>query len=101
MGETWHVIRSCALALAALPLLAGCASDRASAMVACETFVNERVGAELEHRSPMDGAVVEGDGPYVVHSAYVEPLTRRTTSYTCTVEPAEDGWHLIDLTVSR
>lgn len=86
---------------AALPLLAGCSGEGGGAMVACEQFVDRRVGATLEHLSPMDGATVAGDGPYVVRSAFTAPGTRRRTAYVCTVERGEQEWRLLDLVTDR
>lgn len=89
--------------VAAAPLIAlfGCSTSEGGAMVACEKFVNQRVGAELTHRSPMEGATVDGDNPYVVRSAFTEPATGHTTEYQCEVERIPDGWRLIDLSTDR
>ena len=87
--------------LALLVLLAGCGTESTEAAIACEQIINRRVGVELEHRGPAEGATVTGDGPYVVHSAYVEPVTRRITNYACTVERIPDGWRLVDLQTDR
>jgi hypothetical protein len=75
--------------------------DEGGAMVACEDLVDRRVGAELEHRRPMEGVTVEGEGPYVVWNAFVEPLSRQATSYVCTVERIEGGWRLVDIATHR
>jgi hypothetical protein len=84
-----------------VPVLTGCSTSEGGAMVACEQLINQRLGAEVEHQGPRDGATVEGEGPYVVRSSYTEPTTRRTTSYTCTVERTEGGWRLVDLATDR
>ncbi len=72
-------------------------------MVACESIIDRRVGADLTHDGPLEGATVTGSGPYVVRSAFTDPATARLTNYVCTIErnAADDGWQLIDLTTDR
>jgi hypothetical protein len=104
MPEDRRVTRSARHALAlpvVLFLLVSCSSDAGGAAVACETFVNQRVGAQLQHRTPAEGETVEGDGPFVVHGAFTELAARKVTTYTCTVEKTDNGWHLADLKTDR
>ena len=90
------------LTVLALVVLAGCSLDEAGASVACEQLIDQRVGAELVHRTVAEGgAVVEGEGPFVVRGAFAEPADGTTTAYVCTVERIEDGWRLMDLTTDR
>jgi hypothetical protein len=62
-----------------------------SAEPACEDLIDRRVGAELEHRGPMEGATVEGEGPYVVRNGFVEPLSRQATSYVASCTPSSSS----------
>jgi hypothetical protein len=100
-----RVIRSARYALAlpaVLLVLAGCGADQGGAMIACETFVNQRVGVEVHHLTPNDGETVQGDGPFTVRGGFTEPVTRRLTHYTCTVSKTpQDTWHLDELTTDR
>ena len=73
------------------------------AAVMCGQFVDRRLGAEVEHEGPIEGATVEGmePGPFVVRAGFTEPATGARTSYTCTIEQTGDEWRLLDLTTSR
>lgn len=73
------------------------------AAVMCGEFVDRRLGVEVEHDGPLEGATVEGaqPGPFVVQAAFTEPATGARTSYSCTIEQAGDEWRLLDLTTSR
>lgn len=91
-----------ALAVPLLAVLGGCSLDQAGASVACEDLIDRRVGTELQHRTvAQGGAVVEGEGPFVVRGAFVEPADGTTTEYVCTVEKIDDGWRLVDLVTDR
>lgn len=82
--------------------LSACSGNEGMAVVMCEDFVDQRVGAgELEHLSPMDGAEVEqvGDDRYVVTSAFT--VGGQTSRYTCTVTQDGDQWTLVDLDTGR
>lgn len=92
--------------LAALALLAGCGGsdepkdESVEAGVACEQFLERRVGAEVEHGDWQD-ADVSGGGksPYVVQSRF--NAGGQWSVYRCEVERTDDGWTLVDLTTDR
>mgnify|MGYP002651476903 CR=1 FL=1 len=97
-------MKSARIAALALPLLvlAGCATDEAGALVACEQLVDQRVGAQLEHLGPLDGASAEQAGEqWVVTGGFTEPRGGGLTRYTCTVARDGDSWRLVDLATDR
>lgn len=69
--------------------------------MACEQLVDRRIGQAVAHLGPMEGATVEGEGPYVVHGGYTTPDGARAVRYDCTVERAGNGWRLLDLVTDR
>lgn len=94
--------RLAVLAVAPLLALGGCSLDQAGASVACEDLIDRRVGVELQHRTVAEGgAVVSGEGPFVVEGAFVEPVDGTVTEYVCTVERVDGGWRLVDLVTDR
>lgn len=94
--------RSGRLALAGLAVaaLAGCGVEAQEAAVVCEQLVDQRVGAELVHRSPETGAEPAGRGRYTLRSSFTERDGSRT-GYTCTIERVEGRWRLVELVTDR
>lgn len=83
-------------------LAAGCAGDDISAGVACEGFIDQRVGAAVEHADFRDAEAADlGDGRWQVTSTFVD-TDGAPTAYRCVVERGDEGgWLLAELTTDR